>query len=286
MIHTEWLKREPSTEVILNNIVSQLRSRVANTLRPLAESATRSAANRIIDKAKIDPRITYPSYMSLDSYIDVERLKSLDVYLMEQIQQHNRKQRDELFHTGVMTIEANSPKRPGSKIIYLSKSIRPFNYMDLDKPELWTSVEAASEFPLLMDFIATLPFKQTARMMIMYDDGGAPVTAHRDHVSENVCHEFIWFRSNMAKPFYMLNHKTGEKLYVDSYSAWFDSVNQFHGADPHQALSVSIRVDGIFSDEFRKQIAIPPYNKASTPSLWACLSGNEGVSTRTKAIQN
>lgn len=270
----------------MKSIVRQLRSRVADTLRPIAENATRSAANRIIEKVKIDPRISYPSYMSLDDFIDVERLKALDGYLMKRIEEHYRKQQDEFFHTGVMTIEANSPKRPGSKIIYLSKSIRPFNYMDLDKPDLWAPVEStAAEFALLMDFIATLPFKRTARMMIMYDDGGASVTAHRDHVSDDVCHEFIWFRSNMAKPFYMLNHKTGEKLYVDSYSAWFDSVNQFHGAEPHPGLSVSIRVDGVFSDEFRNQIPVPSYNKASTPSLWACTSANPGAGFKAKAAQ-
>lgn len=268
----------------MNTIARRFKSKVADTLRPLAESATRAAAAHLIERAKVDPRISYPSYMSLDSYIDVERLKSLDGYLMRQIEAHYRKQQDELFHTGVMTIEANSPKKPGSKIIYLSKSNRPFNYMDLDKSEYWSPVESAhQEFPFLMDFIKTLPFKSTARMMIMYDDGGAPVTAHRDHVSENVCHEFIWFRSNMAKPFYMLNHKTGEKRYVDAYSAWFDSVNQFHGADPHQGLSVSIRVDGVFTDEFRKQIPVPAYNIASTPSLWACTSGKPRAVPAAKA---
>jgi hypothetical protein len=34
-------------------------------------------------------------------------------------------------------------------------------------------------------------------------------------------------------------------------------------------LVFSIRVDGIFSDEFRKQIPRPAFNAASTPSYWA-----------------
>ena len=76
----------------------------------------------------------------------------------------------------------------------------------------------------------------------------------------------------------MLNNYTGEKLYVDTYSAWFDSVNQFHGSDPVDGLSFSIRVDGIFTDEFRKLIPTPERNLASTPALWACLSqGNESA---------
>ena len=265
----------------MSSLVRRIGGRVIRPLRPVAEAAARSINNRQIDKARVDSRIEYPSFKPMDSFIDVDRLKGLDGYLMDRIREHFRVKQDELFHTGVMTIQSDSVKQPGSRIIYLAKSSRPFNYMDLDKPEMWGPTAEASEFPELMDFIKTLPFKATARMMIMYDDGGKAVTAHRDHVAENVCHEFIWFRTNMAKPFYMLNHKTEEKLYVDSYSAWFDSVNQYHGADPHQGLSVSIRVDGVFSDELRRQIPKPPYNSASTPSFWACTADGERAVAQT-----
>ena len=120
-----------------------------------------------------------------------------------------------------------------------------------------------------MDFIQTLPFEATGRMLIIYDDRGVEVPAHRDHLEKNVCHDFIWFRTNLIKPFYMYNQNSGEKLYVKSYSAWFDTVNQFHGSDAVPGLSFSIRVDGIFSREFRKSIPMPSTNLASTPSLWA-----------------
>jgi hypothetical protein len=58
-----------------------------------------------------------------------------------------------------------------------------------------------------------------------------------DYLVTDICHEFVWFRTNLLKPFYMLNHETDEKLYVESYSAWFDSVNQFHGSDACDGLS-------------------------------------------------
>jgi hypothetical protein len=131
--------------------------------------------------------------------------------------------------------------------------------------------EAAEEFALLMDFIRTLPFQATGRMMIMYDDAPREVPAHRDHVETEICHEFIWFRTSMRKPFYMLNYQTGEKKYVESYSAWFDSVNQFHGGDAVEDLCFSIRVDGKFTDQFRARIPKPAFNLASTPSYWASL---------------
>ena len=106
-------------------------------------------------------------------------------------------------------------------------------------------------------------------MIIMYDPSGRAVTAHRDHDSAELCHEFIWFRTSLRKPFYMLNPDTDEKLYVSSSAAWFDTVNQYHGADASGGLSFSIRVDGVFTDDFREQIPFPGENRSSAASLWA-----------------
>jgi hypothetical protein len=221
---------------------------------------------------KTEARITYPCYKSFDEFIDVEKLLSLDEYIAERIKQHIKAQRDLQFYTGPYRLKDSTPDRPGSRMIYLAQSKLTDSYFDLDKTELWEPTEATAEFALLMDFISTLPFKATGRMLIMYDDVCRPVSAHRDHTETELCHEFIWFRTNLRKPFYMLNHLTGEKQYVESYSAWFDSVNQFHGSDPQEGLSFSIRVDGIFTDKFRKRIPRPESNLASTPALWACLS--------------
>jgi hypothetical protein len=106
-------------------------------------------------------------------------------------------------------------------------------------------------------------------MLIMYDGDGRAVSAHKDHDSNDLCHEFIWFRTNRNKPFYMLNPETGEKLTVQSHSAWFDTVNQFHGAEASGELSFSIRVDGVFSDAFRELIPFPKTNRAAAPAIWA-----------------
>jgi hypothetical protein len=222
---------------------------------------------------RVDPRIRYPSYKSFDPFIDVDWLKSLDGYVTERIEKRLSDEGDIQFYTGPFTIGEKAPVKPGAKMVYLSQPSGEDNYYNLDNPEAWEPAPGATEFSELVEFIRTLPFKGTARMLIMYDPEGRAVTAHRDHVSYELCHEFVWFRTNLRKPFYMLNENTGEKLYVDSHTAWFDSVNQFHGGDETGELAISIRVDGIFSDDFRAQIPVPDYNAASTPSLWAC-TGN------------
>ena len=222
-----------------------------------------------IDNFPVDPRISYPSYKSFDEFIDIERLRSLDGYITQKIKRRILAQNDFEFYTGPYRLEDASPKHPGSRMIYLAYSEKPDSYFDLDRTELWHPTADANEFALLTDFIRTLPFQATGRMMIIYDDLARPVTAHRDHIETDVCHEFIWFRTNLKKPFYVLNHKTNEKLYVESHSAWFDSVNQYHGGDAAEGLSFSIRVDGKFTDEFRAKIPKPEINLASTPSYWA-----------------
>ncbi len=211
----------------------------------------------------------YPSYKDLDPWIDADRLKSLDSYIAARIERRLAKARDLAFYTGPFLLDDKAPHLPGSRLVYLTKSRLQENYYDLDRTDLWERTEEAEEFSELMDFIATLPFRATGRMIIMYDDSGRAVTAHRDHDSPELCHEFIWFRTSFKKPFYMLNPQTDEKLYVTSHSAWFDTVNQYHGADASGGLSFSIRVDGIFTDEFRSRIPFPTTNRASAASLWA-----------------
>ena len=211
----------------------------------------------------------YPCYKSLDEFIDTDRLRSLDDYMRERLERRLSGAQDLAFYTGPFTIDPAAPVLPGSRLVYLSRSAREENYYDLDRPEIWEKGEDAAEFSELMDFIATLPFKATGRMIIMYDNSGRAVTAHRDHDSADLCHEYIWFRTNFAKPFYMLNPESGEKLYVSSHSAWFDTVNQYHGADASSGLTFSIRVDGVFTDEFRSRIPFPRSGTAAAPALWA-----------------
>ena len=211
----------------------------------------------------------YPSYKDLDRHIDVDRLRSLDGYIRERLVRRIEKARDLAFYTGPFLLDGRDPHLPGSRLVYLAQSEREQDYYDLDRTDLWHPTEEAKAFAALGDFIATLPFESTGRIIIMYDDSGRAVSAHRDHASEDLCHEFIWFRTNLDKPFYMLDPGTGEKLYVRSHAAWFDTVNQYHGADATGGLSFSIRVDGRFTDDFRRQIPFPDENRASAPALWA-----------------
>jgi hypothetical protein len=211
----------------------------------------------------------YPSYKDLDPYIDVARLRGLDGYVRQRLERRIAAERDLAFYTGPFVLEADASTLPGTRLVYLSRSRNPDDYYDLDRTDLWRRSEEAEEFAELMDFLATLPFEATGRMLIMYDEAGRAVTAHRDHDSADLCHEFVWLRTNLDKPFFMLDPATGRRRYVEGHSAWFDTVNQYHGADATGGLSWSIRVDGRFSAAFRRQIPFPERTRSAAPALWA-----------------
>src|SRR5215204_3100871 len=124
----------------------------------------------------LDLRIPYPSYKSLDHFIDLKRLKSLDGYLTEKIQQKISAGTADFF-MNEHRLDSATPHQPGAREIWLTRTLpgTPYNYLDLNNPRLWERTAEATEFSLLMDFIETLPFQQTGRMLIIYDNAGSEV---------------------------------------------------------------------------------------------------------------
>ena len=212
----------------------------------------------------------YPCYVNLDQFIDLARLRSLNDFMIECLSRHARSGGGSFF-LNQHRLKETSPYQPGVREIWLTdlKPGVPYDYLHLDKPGLWQPSAAAPEFAPLMEFLATLPFAATGRIIVIYDVDGNPVPAHRDHIENDVCNEFVWMRTNLEKRFYVLNPETSEKLYVDSHSAWFDTVGQYHGAEASEGLTFSIRVDGLFTERFREQIPYPDRNRSSAPALWA-----------------
>jgi hypothetical protein len=239
----------------------------------MARVIAKAQAGRGGALAPVDPRIKYPCYKPLDEFVDLARLKSLDGYVAERIRRHIAAQRDDYF-LNEHRLDAATEHRPGVREIWLSRTLpgTTYDYLDLNRTGLWRPTPEAEEFAELSAFVETLPFKARGRVLVIYDDAARPTPAHRDHLNTEVCHDFIWMRTNLRKPLYLLNHATGERAYVESYAAWFDTVNQYHGSDGAEGLTFSFRVDGIFTDEFRALIPKPGYNAAAAPALWACTS--------------
>ena len=97
----------------------------------------------VVERYEVDPGVTYPSYRSFDGIIDVEWLKSLDGYLIEKIRQQLQLTDQERFNSGPFKLKFWQRAVPGALIVPLTKSVSPYRYLDLDKPELWERTEKA-----------------------------------------------------------------------------------------------------------------------------------------------
>lgn len=91
-------------------------------------------------------------------------------------------------------------------------------------------------------------FKSIGRIVVFLNEPGTKVLEHRDY-SDGISRkdQFIWFSPNTTKRFYVRDET--EKHYLESKFCYFDSSN-IHGSDTIETNSFSIRVDGLFSDEF------------------------------------
>lgn len=231
--------------------------------------------------------IQYPRYKSMDEFIDCERLASIDHEIRRGIQEYieyteTLVNHQDKFRSGCMKLKFFSRSKRSARNIELTKQIKDYDYMNLNQSALYQKTPHCRFFPSLMAFIEDLPFKETARILIIFDTGTDGSTPHRDHSAQEICHEFIWFRSNLDKQFFVFCPKTRQKKHIHSYSAWFDTVNQYHGETPINKLSFSIRVDGVFNDALNRKIPRPPFNQACTAAYWASIEAGQAESIDTK----
>ena len=67
--------------------------------------------------------------------------------------------------------------------------------------------------------------------------------------------EFIHVRPTVDRPFYVYDTEQKKKHYIESRVGWWND-KDLHGGEVSPKPSYALRIDGIFTDEFRKKIGI------------------------------
>ena len=98
-------------------------------------------------------------------------------------------------------------------------------------------------------------FSDYGRITMFINYPGAHSVVHTDYpdTSQPNSDEFIWI--NFApdrKKFYLVDPDTNIKIYAPGVCSWFNT-NNYHGSDPVEQACYSLRVDGLFSDEFKQR---------------------------------
>jgi hypothetical protein len=116
--------------------------------------------------------------------------------------------------------------------------------------------ENAKHFPLLLNWINTLPFSDIGRILIFVTKHHLPGDLHYDRRDDwlDGRHHFIWLNPFGQKKFSIYEGYT--EVEVSSKAMFFDT-SCIHGSGSNNRTVYTIRVDGQFTKEFCDENNIP-----------------------------
>ena len=119
--------------------------------------------------------------------------------------------------------------------------------------------EIQNHFPNLINWILSFETDGILRdihsaTLMSLEAGGLP-WEHRDPEPEWEGHiaEFIHFKTDLDRPFYMIDPNTKNRVYINTRVAWWDETD-WHGGEPINRPTYTLRINGSFTNEFKKKI--------------------------------
>jgi hypothetical protein len=123
----------------------------------------------------------------------------------------------------------------------------------------------ADYFPNVVKWVESLVgsiFQDIGRVIFFHCEADGIPFEHRDLDAKNGINvvkphrnEFIHIRPNTKKAFYVWDPEKKNKVYLNTRAAWWNDVD-WHGGERIMEQSYSLRIDGKFTDEFRKRLGI------------------------------
>ena len=126
--------------------------------------------------------------------------------------------------------------------------------------------EEAVHFPNVVKWVEKMItdgiFEHIGRVIFFHCDHNGIPFEHRDldarhGIDKTFPHrnEFIHIRPNTKKAFYLWDPENKNKTYLNTRAAWWND-QDWHGGETIMEQSYSLRIDGKFTDEFRKKLGI------------------------------
>ncbi len=122
--------------------------------------------------------------------------------------------------------------------------------------------EIENHFPSLIKWIFSFKdagiFKSLHSATLMVLEAGGipwehcdPETSYED--TEDFIPEFIHFKTDLERPFYMIDPQSKERTYINTRVAWWNE-RDWHGGEPIHRPTYTLRINGRFSTEFKQKI--------------------------------
>lgn len=123
--------------------------------------------------------------------------------------------------------------------------------------------EVAKFFPSVIKWIENLKSTGIFSTIVeakffLLEAGGIPLE-HCDPVDDlehlKWFSEFIHIKTDLDRPFYLINTTTQEKTYINARASWWNE-RDWHGGEPVLKPTYNLRIDGRFTEEFRNKIGV------------------------------
>lgn len=125
--------------------------------------------------------------------------------------------------------------------------------------------DEAQHFPETVKWVESLVgtvFEDIGRVIFFHCEADGIPFEHRDLDAKNGVNvvkphrnEFIHIRPNTKKAFYIWDPENKNKVYLNTRAAWWNDVD-WHGGEKIMEQSYSLRIDGKFTEGFRKKLGI------------------------------
>jgi hypothetical protein len=125
--------------------------------------------------------------------------------------------------------------------------------------------EEAKYFPNVVQWVEQLQgtiFENIGRVIFFHCEADGIPFEHRDLDAKNGINvikphrnEFIHIRPNTKKAFYVWDPEHKNKVYLNTRAAWWNDVD-WHGGERIMEQSYGLRIDGKFTEDFRKKLGI------------------------------
>lgn len=150
-----------------------------------------------------------------------------------------------------------------STVVYLrepKKGLDPIMaYLKKGSSDHFDWTPNSQHFPNLINWLKNLKgpvFESYGRVLFFIHEHDCKLLIHRDGLSYAPHgNEFLWFNPGGTKKFFIYDEEKDARHYVESSAAFFNDLDM-HGGDPTEYASWSLRVDGRFSSEFKKNLGI------------------------------
>jgi hypothetical protein len=128
-----------------------------------------------------------------------------------------------------------------------------------------TLTPEAEHFPNVVLWVESLVgtvFEEIGRVIFFHCEADGIPFEHRDLDAKNGMNvvkphrnEFIHIRPNTKKAFYLWDPATKNKTYLNTRAAWWNDTD-WHGGERIMEQSYGLRIDGKFTNQFRKKLGI------------------------------